>query len=292
MTLRKNYSNIAKGVMAANRGWMRKLNAGFDFPDKIPAQGGTATVEMWAPFTTYTPTPGTIQTNQANNLLVDLTVGITGTNIVKNGAQKRAMEYNGAAMVTAAEQAGDALVKVAQDAVVAGLVAGTPGLTVTLPVGSIDFAIPTAATNPDIINAVWVSLARVVNYVKARAGGTADMVILCAEAAYSKLEAVLMTAYRPPQLGSNAEGQLNWNGIPIENLYASTTSFGGASVECLFVLSGRGYAYLGNDPELAAPSPDGWMYRSDNVWSWDWEMPYAHGVANTSLIAAILNPAT
>lgn len=291
ITLRKNYSRIAKGSISAAAGWMEKLNQSFSFPDKATATGGTATVEMWDTFTTYTPTVGTIQANQGSNLFVDLTVGSIGTKLIKTVAQKSAMEFDADAMTTAAEMAGDALRKELQILVLAALFAATPGVSPALPTGYIDFAIPSGATDPDIVNNVFYPLTRAFGYVNNRAGGGDDIVIFMQENACNHLEAAYNANWRPGQLTMSTDGQLRWKTAPIFSMQ-NTTDYGGASKPCAYVVAGRGLALRADDPFLEVPTDNGWKLGDDNHYHWPWQLPYALGVVKTSMLAEIVNPAT
>lgn len=281
------YSRIAHGKMLARKRLLDKFNSAFEVD--FGAAAGAVVVQMWDSWTTATPALGTLATHKANNQLFTLALTSTETTMAVLPHQKSASFARPEALLSATEQAADALLSQMQAQAVASLKAATAGLSITLPTGYIDFAVPSAATDPDMINNVLASVQRALEYVRANSDARdEDLAIITTPTAAGRFKSAARRSDYAAWLERLAGGRATFDGVELFTV-GNGADFGGASNEAMFVVHKRGMALKFSEPYVHG---GGWVPGPDVVDRWTLVAPYAYGVTETEFIAEIVNPAS
>ena len=281
------YSKIVNGKMLARKRLLDKFNSAFDVD--FGAAAGAVVVQMWDTWSTATPAAGTLATHKAANQLFSLTLTSTETTMALLPHQRQASFARPEALLTGATQAADALLSDMQAQAIASLKASTNGLSISLPTGYIDFVIPSAATDPDMVNNVVASVQRGLEYVRANTDADdSDLAIITTPNAAGRFKAAARRSELAAWLEKLPGGRYSFDGVEIFPV-SNGASFGGASNEVMFILHKRGFALKFSEPYVHG---GGWVPGPDVVDRWTLVAPYAYGVTETEFIAEIVNPAT
>jgi len=273
--------------MLAAKAWLNKLNSAFEI--NFASSGASATVNMWDSWTIATPAIGTQLSNGAANVQTALTLTSRSATMAVLPHQRNASYARPEAMASGAKQAASDLLAAFQNLVVAALKSASAGLSITLPAGYIDFVIPSAATNPDMVNNCVASVMRLLEFVRANVGGDwrdEDAWILGNPTSVARFKASALGGQFKGYLDRGTDGQATFDGVPIYSL-AGAANFGGASNETLFVGYKTGVAAKFDEPFVHG---GGWRDTEDGGRAWTLISTLAYGVVETEFIGEIVNP--
>lgn len=280
-----HYASVVTGLMRVNKRWINSMNAGIEVSGN--AHAGSITVPVLTTATAGDVTPGTIPTTGINNSHVVLTVGDKIVPYVVQPSEKENFfNKDPRSLAAIASKAADSLMQACETAVIASLVAATPNKVVTLASGHMDFALGTT-TPADFAALLSQSLGQAVGNVASLSGGfdPSKICIVASIDAFGNLFAMADSVLGLRMIGD----QLTYKGVPIYCVNSTSTSWGGASVECAFVMHNEAMAVKMGEVEIQG---NGVLLRSDGTYALHFVNPYYQGVANVYGIASILNGAS
>lgn len=283
------YTDLVTGAVEATgdrtTGWLKRCFDPRPFVKNAMSAGGGTTVQVPIPsaFTVGTVSLGTPVSTAYNNTFASLTYRDRNVPIAVTPSQRNQWDFSKPENVEAvAYMSADALMKDAAATTVANLIALTPGKTSALATGKIDFA-AAGATEVGV-------LASVVSYIEAHAGGKPVWLVFepVAWGGFQTAIAGLGGAitYRENNFG---HGIPMWNGYECYTTGATSTSWGGASNACCFVMTTNAYAFATTnvyphfDGGFWSPQFDGGFYHIDNITT-------LQGKLTQGLIGEITNP--
>lgn len=278
------YAAYLLGVVKSsgrNAAWLNRLEDPGQWINDA-AMAGTVVVPKVTAFTAQSLTDGTLQTNQLNNTTASLTFYDRTVPISMKPSVARALDFtSGANLAAIADKAGDALRQVVTSQIIADLVAATPGDSATLTAGKAEFA---GAGQTEL-----AYLDRAIAYVVgASTADPGDLTILVSRKALGNLFAARNALVGFTQLGMDANGMLNYGGIPIFPVTSTTTNWSGASNACAYVLHRSAY-YLSlrdaypHDPERF------WIPEGDGMYKHLINATWCGGVVEANLFAEIVS---
>jgi len=281
------YSEIAEGKLLSREGLLKKLNDGFEVD--FGAEAGAVSVQLWDTWTTATPAAGTLATDKAHNQIYSLTLTSEETTMHRLPHQKNASFARPSAMRSGANQAADALYVKMQNQVITSLKAATAGLSIALSTGYIDFAIPSAATTPDMINELCAKMQRAVDYVRDNTRDSDDdLSIIGTTKALAQLRSACGRSLDFYKTFTREGNRRYFDGVECYPINTGT-DFGGASNEAIFVINKKAFALKHSSPYV---NGGGWMPGPDVVERWTLVVPYAYGMTETEFFAELTNPAS
>ena len=267
-----------------SRGYLTRINNQAEIPEG--AQAGAITTTVLTASTPTTIAEGTAVSNATNTTQATLTFVDEQVTFSLKPSAAKSWYTKPENIEKIAFNHADALLFGAIKNLVVDYVAATPGDTQTLTVGQIDFG--TDGTDAEARDNL-TKMMQAVAYLMGNAQNTSpeDYAIVMPLTAFAKFIA-LRSPQTPFAIYNNQTFNYEFNGIPIFPI-AYTTNFGGASKECAFITHRDAAACAFIEPFVQNGGP---MYHYDGMWKWVTCGPYAHGVVNATLLAAIANPAS
>ena len=280
------YSGYVLGLLKGQSRLLQKMNDGFDIPGD--AEAGVITVLMYGDQTAATASAGTFLADGANNSTATLTLTNKFATKVLSVNARKALEMNGENRVKLGQAQANSIREAAQAQIIASLKAQSITQTSALATGYIDFAIPAAATQPDVIKNIIQPVSRKIGRLLAEnQGATVDDFygIMSTDALDNFIAAVDGTAYKSllTQEGTN----FRYRGVELFGV--NGTNFGGASLEAAFFGHKEGFAFKFNELGLWKGGP--WE-GDDGVIRLSSYGVYAYGTANELKLGELTNPAT
>lgn len=282
LTKYTRYLNNLLVASGRNAMWLDRLNDASSFVSDA-AQAGTVVVPVVTAFTAQTITDGTLQTNQFNNTTASLTGYDRTVPISLKPSQLRAVEWSNPENITIiAEQAADGLRKVLAAQVIADLVAASPGFSKTLSTGNVDFA---SATQTDIAMLDFLVASVIAN----SNADPSELTILTTPTGMANLFAARNALVGFTGLGLSNEGYLNYAGIPIFPVAATTTNWGTSGKAAAFVVHKSAYTLA---KLMAYPhDPDRfWVPEGDGTYKHLINGTWFGGVSLAGVLGKIVNP--
>ena len=278
------YTNLVFAKMLGKRSFLNNL---YQCHDVLNAnQAGSVTVTLSDAFTAAAPVDGTMLANDAGQTAVALTITDMEICLSYPPSAWKSNLTTPANIKKQTQGAADEFIQDMQNAVIAGLKTGTPGDTNTLTIGQVDFVTDgTAGEAYDNFQELNGIVAFVLSNNTDLLPGDFSMPV--APAAWANLTTMKSTQFVSPQY-YEMDGLYRYMGIPMYPI-AGATNFGGAGLECLFLLSNRSYANAYNEPEIHG---GGWIAASDAHHKLILNCPYAHGMILDDFQGSILNPAS
>jgi hypothetical protein len=278
------YGNLIFTKMLGSRSFLNKLYRITELPDA--QQAGSVTVTLQSAFAAAAPVDGTMLSNDSNQVAVALTVTDMEICISLPPSAYKSNLTSPANIAIQTQGAADEFLQDMQNAVIAGLKAGTPGDTNTLTIGQVDFVTDgTAAEAHDNFMELNTMVAFVLSNNTNLLPGQFSMPV--APAAWANLVTLKATGMTSPEW-FEMEGLYKYMGIPLFPI-AGATSFGAAGNACLFMLSNTSYANSWKEPWIHG---GGWMAASDAHYKLILNCPYTHGMILDDYQGSILNPAS
>jgi hypothetical protein len=278
-----NYSTLINTHLEGKRSISTSVNNLVEIPDG--AMAGAITVTIISESTAQTLVDGTMLTNDTNTTQATMTYVDEAVTHSVPPSQIANFFNKPVNIERIAVNHANALLKSANAALVADFVAATPGDINTLATGRVDFTIGTTQQNTVMLSQV----ARIVAYIQDRIGDEEmkNYGIIVASAAFGNFTAIRGESIQYP-VWDPTISRHTFMGIPIFST-ALSTSFGGASNECMFIYHRDAAGLAFKDPGLAPGFPS---IRSDGFMKWPTIGPYAHGVIDQAILGSILNPAS
>lgn len=280
------YADIANAVKTAMKGWSPLLERVTTY-DEIPnaPQAGKITVPRITSVTAFTPTDGTLATNGVNSDGVDLTYvdQAVAFKFAASQAKSKITDPNFVAAVVASTK--DAFLKAIQEVMVDDLIAGTPGLSQTLPAGQLNFT--TDGTDAETRENI-----RIVNKAIAflRATNTSGDNPITAVAPYESWANIYSLANVIPgvTLADGADRPMLW-GVPLFALEGDA-SLAGANEPTFYAFAKDAIGIAAGDVIVTHDLSHGTV--GDGFYAIEFQMPYGHALIRAAGTSEILNGAS
>lgn len=277
------YSNLVYSLIIGNKGFLDRCNQFIEIPDG--AQAGSVTATLLDAVTATTIVDGTMLTNDTGQTAVAMTLADKAATLALKPSAAKSSLTKPANLAAIAKGNADAIVKVAQEAVIAAMVAATPALTKTLEVGQVDFVTDgTAAEMTDNLQNMTYVVTQCWSYQTDLAPG--DFTIVMAPTALPYFTANRATHIQNATLGP--DGMWQFMMVPIHTLQYST-SFGAAGNDAAFVFNRRNLGCKFLEVGLHGGGP---IAASDGTTKWITIGSYVYGVILDDYMGVIVNPAS
>ncbi len=279
-----SYGTAVNQSIQGSKGITTSVNNLVEIPDG--AQTGAITCTILSDSTAVTLVDGTALTNATNSVEVVLTFVDEVVPLSLKPSQIKSKLTNPKWMDAIIANHASALMLSANNALVADMVASTPGKVETLAAGRMDFNPGTDAENDVSFGQMIKCLTYLqTNFQDARSMD--EFGIILASDAYANFTTLKSTrrSYEPI---FGADGVVRFMNVPIFGTTIST-DFGGASNECAFLYHSTAACIAFQEPGLLGGKP---FLGTDGHWKFVTSGPYAHGVVNVVLLASVLNGAS
>jgi len=269
-------------ILSSKRLWTR-CNNFIEIPEA--AQAGAITCNVLTAGTATTVAEGTALANATANTQVAMTYvpkQVTHTLLPTQRASYFAKPEN---LERISENHADAISYSADGALIADMYAATPGLSVTLAAGLMNFKLGTAAQNLVHLELMM----RLVSFLFASRADASpeDFTIVMQYLAWSNFTAI-RSQEAPGPILDKLTGAYTFMGIPMfSTLYS--TNFGLASRPAAYVFHKDALGCAFSEPFVMGGGP---MWHYDGCIKWTTIGAYAHGVCTPGLIGEALNVAS
>lgn len=252
------------------------------------ARTGVGSIPGWTAPTATDIAEGTGVTNAANNTFVALTYVDYQVTRSLEPHQMRALDTNPQAAAKWGLSVANAFTVLAQNAIIAGLIAGTPGQTETLTIGQVNFITDGTAAeayqNLRIMN-------RAIGYVLANnTAMTLDDISIVVPPDVWAYFSTLVDSTVGASFRLKNDGPMTYmNGLPIFSV-GGATNFGGATYECAFVVPRDAVAFAWGGAEVEG---GGYVPHWDALYKLVTVAPFGYAVlSNGGEYAQVVNPAS
>jgi hypothetical protein len=287
LTLPTQYTEAANAALKYLGGSfneaIRYLGRNVTWPDQAAA--GVFSMPVWTAMTAGSITDGTPVTNLLNNTYKVFTVAECQATISLTPMQAGGPMLDGANMVKANMAQVESIYLAAFESYIAALIAATPTQSNTLTAGYANFKGATATELGIFANTLVTTAAN-------RNGDCSEFRCFMHPTAYGYFfDAVARLYSSASGFNISSGGLLTVFGCPIIPATAATsTSFGGASTPCAFIVHPEGAPLVLGPVKLHG---GGAMYASDATVKWIMTGIYAHDAdAQVALTGEILNAAS
>ena len=279
-----NYANLIQEKLDGSLAFANSLNNMIEIPDG--AQKGAITCSILTSSTAETPVDGTLLTNATATTEVVLTYVNQVVPLSLPETQIKSMLTSPAWLDKISKNHASALLKAGNAAVIADMVGGTPGSSDTLAAARIDFKPGTEAQNLVMLGQVIAQISYLQTEM-AMTPGLDEIGIVMGPTAYGNFTTIRSSAHTYTPIFGN-DGLWRFMGIPIFPV-SVTTSFGGAGNDCMYIYHETAEAFAFKNPGLLGGKV---FLAGDGHWKFVTSGPFAAGLCEENLYAAITNPAS
>lgn len=289
-TMKTNYARLFQAALQTTEGFTRALGLGGIPLGAITAGSGGLSVQVPTAITLQTPTDGTMGQNNAAQTLTALTV-FRGYDCVSLFNDQRG-QWGDAEDTARDALFVDAARLLAQFECMTDFVGGTPGLSVNLPTGQINFASDgTLAKNYLAINALDTALGYVVGKTQGKLAapdGMSKLFIVVPYQSWANLKTLVNFSYGGSAARITMVGPMMYfDGIPIFQENQTITGWEGASDVAAFVVHADAEALLFVEMLFSDFAKYG-----DTLWKQFRECFGWAGLIQTTHYAEVVNPAS
>jgi len=284
MPFPESYAGLLHAQILSSGGLISHFNNAVDIPSG--SRVGALTCSVLTASTPSTVVEGTPVSGSTATVQVDLTFvpeQVTHSLLPSQTASYYAQLGN---LQRIAENHTDALAYAAENACIVDMVAATPGLSVNLPAGDMNFNTDGSVTANNAALDVMTQLVSFLFSSRARSAPS-DFAIVMNYLAFGHFVRLRSTDFMPARL-NELTGQYTFMGIPLfSTLYS--TNFGVASQPAAFIFHKDAQACVFTDLGVAGGGP---MLHNDMVTKWTTVGTYGHGTVIAGLIGEAKNQAS